>query len=178
MVHPTSAETVTPVEDHPSSPRRWRPTRRHLAVGGTALLVLLLLIQLIPYGRDHTNPTPTKQVALPTAPQRALFKSACQDCHSYKTDWLWYTNIAPISWLVQSDVNGGREHLNLSAWNRPQAELGDVIEAIDGGDMPPLKYWISPYHWNARLSSSEKQQLIAGFRALHAKDPPPIGGGG
>ena len=160
-----------------SSPRR-HSARHYIAVGTLALLGLLLVIQLIPYGRDHTNPAPTKQVALATANQRELFSNACQDCHSYNTDWLWYTNVAPVSWLVQSDVDGGREVLNLSAWDHPQPELGEVVEAIQGGGMPPTQYWLSPYHWNAKLSDAEKRQLIAGFRALYAKQPPPIGGGG
>lgn len=152
--------------------------RRYVGRGALVLVGLLLVIQLVPYGRDHTNPPPTKQVALPTARQRELFQIACQDCHSYNTQWLWYSNIAPVSWLTQSDVNGGRESLNLSTWDRPQPELGDVVEKIESGEMPPLKYWISPYHWNARLSATEKRQLAAGFRALYARDPPPIGSGG
>src|SRR5689334_16912639 len=112
----------------PSPAPRPRRARHYAAIAGLAILALLLLIQLVPYGRDHTNPPPTKQVAMPNASQRELFRSACQDCHSYNTDWLWYTNVAPISWLVQSDVNGGRERLNLSAWDRPQPELRDVVE--------------------------------------------------
>jgi hypothetical protein len=155
-----------------------RGARHYAAIGGLAIVALFLLIQLVPYGRDHTNPPPTKPVALATARQREIFRSACQDCHSYNTEWLWYTNVAPISWLVQSDVNGGRERLNLSTWDRPQPELGDVVEAIQGGDMPPVQYWVSPYHWKAKLSDADKRQLIAGFRALYAKNPPRVGGGG
>ena len=162
----------------PTSGRPRRGAHRYFAIGALGVLALLLLIQLVPYGRDHTNPAPTKQVALATANEREIFRSACQDCHSYNTDWLWYTNVAPISWLVQSDVNGGRERLNLSTWDRPQPELGDVVEAIQGGGMPPVQYWISPYHWSAKLSDADKRRLIAGFLALYAKDPPPIGGGG
>jgi heme-binding protein len=158
------------------------PRRRRVLRGigwlALALLAVLLVIQLVPYGRDHSSPAPTKQVRLATAGQRELFREACQDCHSYQTQWLWYTNIAPISWLVQSDVDGGREHLNLSTWDQPQAELGDVVEQIQSGEMPPLKYWISPYHWNARLSDKDKRELVAGFRQLYATTPPPGGGGG
>jgi Haem-binding domain len=124
--------------------------------------VLLLVLQLVPYGRDHTSPTATKQVELATAQQRELFRTACQDCHSYNTDWLWYSNVAPVSWLIQSDVDGGREHFNLSTWDRPQPELSDVVDQIENGEMPPLKYWISPYHRNARLSDTE-------MRAIHRR---------
>src|SRR4051794_28329619 len=87
--------------DMPADPEpdRRRPTwRRVVEIGALGLVALLLVIQLVPYGRDHTNPTPTKQVTLATAAQRELFRSACQDCHSDQTDWLWYTSIAPVSW--------------------------------------------------------------------------------
>ena len=136
--------------------------------------MLLLVIQLVPSGRDHTNPPPTKQVALATPAQREIFRIACQDCHSNQTTWLWYTNVAPVSWLVTSDVHGGRERLNLSTWDRPQADLDEVVEQIQSGEMPPLKYWVSPYHWSARLSDVQKRELIAGFRALYRLDPPQV----
>jgi hypothetical protein len=151
--------------------------RRFLAIGALGLLGVFVLIQLVPYGRDHTNPPATKQVALGTAAQRELFRSACQDCHSYETNWLWYTNVAPVSWLVQSDVDDGRRRLNLSTWDRPQPDFDEVVEQIQEGEMPPLKYWVSPYHWDAKLSGAEKRQLIAGFRKLYASDPPPAEGG-
>jgi hypothetical protein len=169
---------MTETDRHPppgDAPRR-RRVRRFVAWLAVALVALLLAIQLVPYGHDHSNPAPTKQVALATAAQRELFRSACQDCHSYQTTWLWYTNVAPVSWLVQSDVTGGREHLNLSAWDRPQPDLDEIVGQIEGGGMPPLKYWISPYHWDAKLSAEEKRQLIAGFRRLYASQPPPTGG--
>ena len=161
-----------------SSPPRRRRFRRLLAIVALGLLAILLVIQLVPYGRDHADPKPTKQVELATATQRELFRSACQDCHSYDTEWLWYTKIAPVSWLVQSDVDGGRKRLNLSTWDQPQPEVSEVVDQILGGEMPPVQYWVSPYHWDAKLSDKEKRQLIAGFRALYATDPPPIGGGG
>jgi hypothetical protein len=166
----------TDVQARSEGAPRGRRARRLLRPLVLTLLGLLVVIQLVPYGRDHTNPAPTKQVQLATAAQRELFRAACQDCHSYRTDWLWYTNIAPVSWLVESDVKGGRERLNLSTWDQPQPELDEVVEQIQEGEMPPLKYWISPYHWNARLSDKEKRQLITGFRQLYATDPPPIAG--
>jgi mono/diheme cytochrome c family protein len=159
-------------------PPRHRHVRRYLAVGGLGLLAVLLVIQLVPYGRDHSNPAPTMQVALATAAQRELFRNSCQDCHSSQTEWLWYANVAPVSWLVQSDVQGGREHMNLSAWDTAQPALDDVIEQIQGGEMPPLKYWVSPSHWHARLSDADKRRLIAGFPELHRLHPPRTGGGG
>jgi Haem-binding domain len=85
-----------------------------------------------------------------------------------------YANVAPMSFLVVNDVKGGREHLNPSQWDQPQPDLGEVVEAIDGGGMPPLQYKL--IHGKSRLSAAEKRELIAGFRKLYASDPPPIGG--
>jgi hypothetical protein len=44
-------------------------------------LVLFALIQLIPYGRSHTNP-PVVQEPNWDAQTHAITKKACFDCHS------------------------------------------------------------------------------------------------
>jgi len=135
---------------------------------------LFVVIQLVPYGRSHTNPPVTQEPSWDSAQTRALAASACFDCHSNQTNWYWFTNIAPFSWLVQSDVEGGRASLNFSEWNRPQDGAGDVAEKIQSGEMPPWYY--SLIHPNARLSSTKKQQLIDGLSRTFAASPP-IGGG-
>ena len=33
-----------------------------------------------------------------------VFAHACINCHSEKTRWPWYSQIAPVSWLVENDV--------------------------------------------------------------------------
>ncbi len=141
---------------------------------------LFLVIQLVPYGRDHTNP-PVTQAAVFKSPQaRQLVADSCNDCHSNLTKWPWYTNVAPASWLVTNDVEEGRGIMNLSEWGKPQPALDEIVEAIEGGEMPPLKYKIMPNHSAARLNDQEKQQLIDGFKQLYATQPPTIraGGGG
>lgn len=149
--------------------------KRVLLWGTVAVVALLLLIQLVPYGRAHDNPPVTKAAALPAAAQRVMATS-CGDCHSNLTKWPWYTNVAPASWLVQKDVDEGRENLNFSEWNTPQPGLDDIVEQISSGEMPPTKYTI--LHPGAKLSGSEKTALLDGMRRLYATDPPPPGGGG
>ena len=122
--------------------------------------VIVVLIQLIPYGRNHTNPPPTKEPAWNSAATRELFRRACFDCHSNETVWPWYAYVAPSSWLVQNDVDGGRRHLNFSEWNRPQRHAGDVAVQVRQGDMP-LWYYL-PLHPAARLTTAEKDALIDG----------------
>ena len=32
----------------------------------------------------------------------ALAVRACFDCHSNETVWPWYSNVAPVSWLLHT----------------------------------------------------------------------------
>ena len=124
------------------------------------LLIVAVVIQLVPFGHSHTNPPVTKEPAWDSGQTAALFRRACYDCHSNETGWLWYSNVAPVSWLVQRDVNGGRSHLNFSEWDQPQRHSKDVAKQVEQGDMPPWFYL--PMHPQARLSDTEKQMLMSG----------------
>jgi hypothetical protein len=132
------------------------------------LLVAVVAIQFVPYGRNHANPPVAAEPAWSSPEVRALAKRACFDCHSHETAWLWYTNIAPASWLIQRDVDEGRAKLNFSAWGQGEQEVDDAAEVIQNGEMPPWFYL--PLHPDASLSAAEKQALIQGLEGL--------GGGG
>lgn len=168
----------TPSPADTPKPKRSRGKLAGMIIGG--LVVLFLLIQLIPYGHNHDNPPVTKAAVFASPAVRQIVADSCNDCHSNLTKWPWYTNIAPVSWLTVNDVNEGRDHMNLSEWDKPQPALDEIVEAIQGGEMPPLKYKIMPNHSAARLNDQEKQQLIDGFKQLYATQPPTIraGGGG
>jgi hypothetical protein len=132
---------------------------------GIAIVAVLafLVIQAVPYGRSHSNPPVREEPRWDSPATRELVVGACFDCHSNETSWPWYSNIAPVSWLVQRDVNDGREALNFSEWDRPQEKAHDVAEVIQEGEMPPNTYRF--LHSGARLSSAEKQDLIRGLLA-------------
>ncbi|MGH9414323.1 MAG: heme-binding domain-containing protein [Terriglobales bacterium] len=121
------------------------------------------LIQLVPFGHAHTNPPVTAEPARNSPQTRALFQRACFDCHSNNTHWPWYSHVAPVSWLLERDVEDGRRHLNFSQWNQPQHHAKDVAARVASGDMP-LWFYL-PMHPAARLSAAEKQELIAGAAA-------------
>ena len=147
----------------------WRRIVLGVALGG---LILFGLIQLIPYGRAHNNPPVTGEPSWNTPQTRVLFQRACGDCHSNLTTWPWYSNVAPVSWLVTRDVDGGRSNLNVSEWNKPQ-EAGDVVDNIRSGEMPPFYYtWM---HSGAKLTSAEQQALISGWQATMLRSPPIAG---
>jgi hypothetical protein len=142
--------------------------------GLVGALGAFVLIQLVPYGRDHTNPPVTQAAAFAPGPGLELARGACFDCHSNETAWPWYTNIAPASWLVQRDVEGGRETVNFSEWDRPQPEVDELLEVIRDGDMPPTSYTL--IHPEARLTDAQRATLLDAMRRM-LRDSPPIAEG-
>ena len=121
----------------------------------------LLLIQLVPYGRDHTNPAVVSEPAWDSAATRATAVKVCFDCHSNQTVWPWYSNIAPMSWLVQHDVDEGRKHLNFSTWTAGQGAEAPFM--VESDQMPPMQYMLA--HPEARLSEADKAAFIEGLTA-------------
>ena len=102
----------------------------------------LLVIQLVPYGRDHTNPPVVAEPVWDSEETRDLTVKACFDCHSNEVIWPWYSNIAPFSWSIQNHVDEGRAALNFSEWNRPQ-EGDESAETVREGSMPPQQYLLT-----------------------------------
>jgi mono/diheme cytochrome c family protein len=129
-----------------------------------SVLVLALAIQVIPYGRSPVNPLLSQEPAWDGPQIREITVRACYDCHSNQTVWPWYAHIAPISWLIQSDVDEGRKKLNFSVWDRPQRKAHESGKAVRKGEMPPWYY--TALHPQARLSAAERQTLIQGLETM------------
>ena len=126
--------------------------KKALIYGVIAIVAIFLLIQLIPFGRDHTNPPVVKEPNWDSQQTRDLAKRACFDCHSNETVWPWYSKIAPISWLVANDTYDGRSRLNFSEWGVPRTNLrreggegGEGVreagQSVLEGQMPPAIYY-------------------------------------
>jgi hypothetical protein len=139
---------------------RLRKTAEIIILSG---LGLFGVVQLVPYGRDHTNPAVVREPAWDRPATRELAVRACFDCHSNETRWPWYSHVAPLSWLVQRDVDVGRRMVNFSEWDRAQEEAGESAETVLEGEMPPATYL--PLHPSARLSAEEKRALADGLTA-------------
>lgn len=134
---------------------------------GIALVVVLVAIQLVPYGRHHTNPPGRVEPPWDRPATRALAVRACYDCHSNETIWPWYSHVAPMSWLAQRDVEEGRRKLNFSEWDRPQKEARESAETVRKGEMPPWFY--VALHPDARLTAEDTRALIGGLEATLGK---------
>ena len=129
----------------------------------SALVVVGLAVQLVPYGRAHTNPPVVAEPNWSSAQTRQLFSQACADCHSNDTVWPWYSNVAPLSWMIQNHVDEGRIAFNASEMGHPENKADEAAEYVQKGEMPIANYtWLHP---EARLSATDRQALITGLLA-------------
>jgi hypothetical protein len=91
-----------------------------------------------------------------------VLQRSCMDCHSNRTDWPWYSNVAPASWLVVDHVNDGRRHLNFSKWGQYDRRRADdllsfICKTTKAGFMPLDSYTL--VHRSAQLSPADVKTL-------------------
>ena len=136
------------------------------------VIVLLVAIQFITI--DKTNPPIDMSkdfISVINSPSDlgTVIKSSCYDCHSHHTKYPWYSNVAPISWLIKDHINNGRNHLNFSTWadyseKKKDHKLEECIEMIKSGEMPMNGYVM--LHDEAEITHEQKMKLISWFSEL------------
>lgn len=141
--------------------------RREWGILAAVLGGLFVVAQLLPVGGSRSNPPVTAEPAWDTPRTRELFVRSCADCHSNETRWPWYSYVAPVSWLVVSDVENGRRHLNVSEWDRPQKDADEAAEEVEAGSMPLRAYLVA--HRSARLTEAERAELARGLAATFGR---------
>jgi Haem-binding domain len=125
------------------------------------LVVLFVVIQIKRPAR--TNPpvdeSQTIYARAQMTPQVSAFLDrSCRDCHSNKTVWPLYTNVAPVSWFIVDHVNEGRHNLNLSEWgrlstDRQSKKLQQMCELVQDGVMPLSTY--TPLHSGSKPTPAD-----------------------
>jgi len=141
--------------------------RRTIAVLLGMVVLFGVAIQFVPTSVSRINPPVQAEPPWDSPATRDAFYRSCGDCHSNQTTWPWYSRVAPVSWLIASDVAEGRGRLNVSEWNRRQRAADEATEAVVEGEMPLPIYLIM--HPNARLSTEERQTLALGLEASFAR---------
>lgn len=134
----------------------------NLKIVSALTVVAAIAIQFVPYGQDHTNPPVLSQPQWDSPRTQELFNRSCADCHSNETRYPWYSHVAPVSWLVAHDIDEGREHFNISMLGvQKKNEAKEAAGEVREGEMPMWIYTLT--HPEARLSDTEKQELISGL---------------
>jgi len=144
-----------------------------------ALAVIFVLMQL--YRPSRENPpvdqakTIEQSIAIPQNVEAILSRS-CNDCHSSKTVWPWYSNIAPVSWMLADHVKDGRGEVNFSQWDdysarRKRRKFQEICEQVNKGEMPVTSYlWLHP---DAKLSPQDRNLICDWANGEKAKIPAP-----
>lgn len=132
-----------------------------------AVAVVCGVIVMQFFGRAKTNPAFDASQSIEarlqvTPPVAAILDRSCNDCHSNKTRWPWYSNVAPVSWFVIDHVNEGRENLNFSEWGRyTQSDVDGLLKQMCRevrAEVMPLSSY-TPLHPGSKLSTEDVKTL-------------------
>ena len=143
---------------------------RYIKYVGIILIIGFISIQFIREPRIKEEIPPEKEIfAVLDASEeiQSLIENACYDCHSYNTDFPWYSQVAPVSWWIQGHINHGSSHLNFSTWGdytREKAlhKLEECFEEVAKEQMPLKSYtWM---HADARLTEAQRARLVSWFK--------------
>jgi hypothetical protein len=139
--------------------------KKWLKLSLITLVALVVAAQVVRPTRTNPPVDPQKEITAHMQVDPAVMSTlsrACNDCHSNRTEWPWYSNVAPVSWLVAHDVNDGREELNFSEWGaskekEPGKLLGKICSEMTEGKMPMTTYTL--IHPQAKLTREEVQNV-------------------
>ncbi len=137
---------------------------RRLKQAVVAFVVVFAAAQLIRPGRANppTDASRTIQAHMGTASGlTTVLDRSCGDCHSNATAWPWYTQVAPVSWLMASAVSKGRQAINFSDWSAYAADqqrilLGLSCQDAAEGKMPGPYTYVRP---ETRLAAEDIETI-------------------
>lgn len=161
--------TITKQILPPSVLRKLGPAAGVVSFGFPLLWLLAsVFVHVLPHEPPDRVAAPLFRGAEITPAVAGVFTQACANCHSEKTTWPWYSRVAPVSWLVETDVKRARAHLNLSRWDsldetERRLRLTAIATVIENREMPPHKYVV--LHPEARLSAEASARVIEWTRA-------------
>ncbi|PYR96440.1 MAG: hypothetical protein DMG12_26280 [Acidobacteria bacterium] len=147
---------------------------RRLKHAAIIFIVVLAAAQLVRPERANpaTDASHTIQAEAGTASGLvAVLDRSCRDCHSNGTVWPWYTQIAPMSWLMAYGVTTGRKAVNFSEWTSypPQLQralLSASCQDASAGKMPGSYTLLHP---EMRLSTHDIETICAAAQKAEAE---------
>jgi hypothetical protein len=142
--------------------------------GFAVFVVVFAAAQLVRPTRVNpaTDPARTIQAHMgATSGVAAVLDRSCRDCHSNATVWPWYTQVAPVSWLMASGVAKGRSAVNFSEWGNysPAVQrtlLSASCEDVSHGKMPGPYTLIRP---ETRLSPQDIETICRAAQQAEAQ---------
>lgn len=96
---------------------------------------------------------------------KPIFQKKCFDCHSDQTRYPWYSKLPGAKWLIESDIQEAKKHLDFSSdfpfkgHGSPKEDLEEIMRSVDFGKMPPFRYRI--LHSGSKVTKEEKSTIQA-----------------
>ena len=128
----------------------------------TLLIFLLVFIAMQAIQTEKTNKQVSKDLEI-KAPEhiKSVFETSCYDCHSNNTKWPWYSNIAPLSWIISSNVKSARVGVNFSIWEsytpeEKKKKLKKIFRTVYAA--MPLQSYVR-FHEDADLTREQRTMI-------------------
>jgi hypothetical protein len=141
-----------------------------------ALALVLIVIQFIRPEKNLSDDLTydiSTQYEVPDEIHQML-KVSCNDCHSNKTKYPWYSNVQPVAWWLNHHVKDGKKHLNFSEFTkRPIAvqnhKFEEVVEMVEAHEMPLPSYTNFGLHSEANLNEQQRTMITDWAKAQMAQ---------
>ena len=138
--------------------------RRLCVLLAAVIAVGIASLSIHPFGnvKAHRSLSPLLAGADVNPAITQSMERSCKNCHSEKTEWPWYSYVAPVSWLIEKDVHDARSHMNLSRWGEYSLEdkkglLARLAAAVKSHQMPPARYTL--LHPSGKPTARELEQI-------------------
>jgi len=146
---------------------------RRLKQAAIVIVIVFAAAQLVRPERANptTDATRTIEAHVGTTSELvAVLDRSCRDCHSNNTVWPWYTQIAPLSWLMARGVAEGRKAVNFSEWASYPPEVQRTLLSVScqdatSGKMPGPYTLVRP---ETKLSPQDIETICAAARQAEA----------
>ncbi|GLR15693.1 heme-binding domain-containing protein [Portibacter lacus] len=144
--------------------------KKKLKIIGWIALASLVIIQFFPIETTNPEPDPLQEIFAKFGASDGLIikiKDACYDCHSYETDYPWYTRIQPVGWWMKGHIEEARKHLNFSEFatyndKKSKHKFEECVEYVEEKWMPIKSFQLT--HPEARLTTEERAEMVHWFQ--------------
>ena len=146
---------------------------RRVKQAAMVFIILFAAAQLVRPSRTNPPADATRTIHAhgeATGELVAVLDRSCGDCHSNATVWPWYTQVAPVSWLMAQAVTEGRKAVNFSEWAAYSPDQQRTLLAVScddatSGKMPGPYTLVRP---ETRLSAQDVETICVAARQAEA----------
>lgn len=132
------------------------------------LILIFIALSFLPIQRESK----TLEETIGNVEVHEILKRACFDCHSYQTNWPWYSYVFPVNLLIYYHIQEGRAELNFHEWSnlplsKQSTKIESILEEIESEEMPLKSYLL--LHEEAKITADDLEILRAWQKEIEKK---------